>query len=508
MWLLRLLGPAQRAAPPDGGLAWLCVFSGFCTYFLCVGVQYSTGILLSALLSDAGIVQGASRAGVTWAASLMSSMFLFGSLPAGMMVSRIGARAVMLLGCALFIGGCLLGASAESLAAVRAGFFLLGLGCALPSSVVLTEVQRWFSRIRGTASGLVVAGSGVGGVVLGPLVQAQIDVGGWRQGLRFLASLAAVLLPLCALATIPIALPGDAAGAGELAALEAARREEEAAADAAGLQEWGAAPAGAAEAPPPRAPPLVEPQAQPHTLLSLCRHQPLTCLIAYVALYGGAWFVLINHLNNSFRESGTSADAAALLVSAQGAANTVGRLLMGVAADALAKRGVSKLMLLQASVGINGVATALLAFPPLLGALPYQALYYFVNGFFGGSIVSLQAPIVVDFVGIAALPPAFGLLHAFQAPLVLLLPPAFGALRAAAGWSVVWALVGAQIIAAVCCVSFTREPVKGGGPLTLAKVLGACCAVGRGAARSAAEPLEVMEAPTQGGAPVLNRSLN
>ena len=480
--LLPLLGPAQRKAPPDGGpLGWLCVASAFATYLICVGTQYAIGIFLSALLLDAAIVNGATRSDVTWAASLESSMFLFGSLPAGVLLPRIGARAVMLLGALLLSLGCLLAASSDSLAGVRTGFLVLGLGCALPASVALTEVQRWFLRFRGTASGLVVAGSGVGGVVLGPLLQSQIDSGGWRQGLRFLATLAAVLLPLCAAATVPIALPSDD---GEATALDG-RRESEVGGDAA-LREWqggtlgeqslpaepsgfavvaaAATAAAAAELPP-----------QKHTLRSLCRVQPFQCLLFYVGLYGGAWFVLINNLNSSFRESGTSADDAALLVSVQGVANTVGRLLMGVAADVLARRGVSKLMLLQTSVGICGVATALLAFPPLLASLPYQGVYYFINGFFGGSIVSLQPGILVDFVGISNLPPAFGLLHAVQAPLVLMLPPAFGALRTAAGWPLVWGLVGAQIGAAIACVSFVREPVKGGGALTVRKLCECVC---------------------------------
>ena len=104
------------------------------------------------------------------------------------------------------------------------------------------------------------------------------------------------------------------------------------------------------------------------------------------------------------------------------------------------------------------------------------------------SIVSLQAPIVVDLVGINSLPPAFGLLHAVQAPLVLVMPPAYGALRAAAGWPTVWALVGAQILVAISCVGLMQGPDKGGGPFTVGKVLGACCC-GRRGASAANEPL-------------------
>ena len=236
--LLVLLGPVRNhKAPPDGGVfAWLSVASAFLTYCLCVGVQYSTGILLSAIILDSSIAGGGGISEATWAASLMSSMFLFGSLPAGVLVRRVGARAVMLLGCALFAGGAALAAAAGSLAGVRAGFFLLGLGCSLPSSVVLTEVQRWFLRLRGTASGIVVAGSGVGAVVLAPLVQAQIDAGGWRGGLHFLGALAVALLPLCAAATVPIVFPDDEVGNGEGGALEAAARQREEEVDAAALR--------------------------------------------------------------------------------------------------------------------------------------------------------------------------------------------------------------------------------------------------------------------------------
>ncbi len=68
------------------------------------------------------------------------------------------------------------------------------------------------------------------------------------------------------------------------------------------------------------------------------------------------------------------------------------------------------------------------------------------------------------------------------------MPPAYGALRAAAGWPTVWALVGAQILVAISCVGLMQGPVKGGGPFTVGKVLGACCC-GRRGASAANEPL-------------------
>jgi hypothetical protein len=187
--------------------------------------------------------------------------------------------------------------------------------------------------------------------------------------------------------------------------------------------------------------------------------------MTYIGLYGGAWFVIIAHFNSAAREQGTSADDAAILVSVQGFSNTIGRLIVGMCADAL--KSLTKLQLLQCCCFTTALFTALLAVPACLSSFHYQVLYMLINGLFGGSVASLQAPIAADLVGVHNLPASFALIHMIQSPMVLLLPPAAGALRSLVGWPSVWSASGLLVFFASCALSTIKSVRAGGGPWTL-----------------------------------------
>jgi MFS family permease len=420
-------------------------------------------------------------------ASMETSMFLLGSLPAGLLRPHLGARGTMLLGCALLTGGALLAAAAPSLPVLVAAMCLFGLGTALPSTVVLTGVQAWFLTLRGTASGLVVCGSGFGAVVFGPLLQAQIDQGGWRQAMQCIALVSAIGLPLCALGTVPLLLAPQP---------QQPQQQQEGQQQPAGEgSEQPACEPAPAPAPPPPAQAEVEAslRLQRHfedwpcpeeelvsgasggpaapggsQLAALCGSQPFLCFLTMIALYGGAWFIVIAHFNSSCRDNGTSADEAAVLVSLQGLLNILGRLAMGFAADRLTTLGVPKIALLQCNVLVMGTATLALAVPVLQASKAYQFTYAAVNGGFGGSVPALQAPILVDIVGLENLSLAFGLFHAVQAPVVLLAPVAAGALRTALGnWVLVWALTGSVVLCGVGIISCMQGLPSDKAPLTI-----------------------------------------
>ena len=494
------------AAPDGGARAWLNVFATFVIYVTCVGAQYTLGIFLSALVLDTRVTGTRSLAEVSFAASLESACFLLGPLPAGALYARLGPRGVALFGCAVAVCGALLASAADSMPGVYAGFALLGLGCGGPMAASMTAMMSWFNLKRGTASGLAVAGSGVGAVLLAPLLQAQVDAGGWRQALRLLALLLGTTIPACA----AVLRHYDAASAGALAN-DGPRRDVDAAqltsatvTDGSGIgasptsddasptcvedaigrslpaesatvvvdtfMEWpedgvvagGAGAEGGEKAPRAGA---------RKSLAALITTPSLAWFLLYIGTFGGAWFVLIAHLNNAARSTGTSPEDAAFLVSFQGVANTAGRLIIGVGADVLRSHGVTKIMILQMCGVIMSVTTLALAAPAALASAPYKLIYQVLNGLFGGSVASLQAPVVADLVGLENMPAAFGLIHAVQAPLVLLLPPLAGALRAAVGWPAVFAAAGCIVVVSTSALAFIRAPLAGGGPLTLAD----CC---------------------------------
>ena len=123
---------------------------------------------------------------------------------------------------------------------------------------------------------------------------------------------------------------------------------------------------------------------------------------------------------------GSSSDVKGI-VATHGASNMIGRLILGVIVDAFPRRKVFLLVLCSASA-----ATAVLGLV-FTRSLVYAYLAAVVIGGFGGSIMSLQPALIIDCVGIRALPLAQGILGAVQAPPALFGAPLGGVVRQASG---------------------------------------------------------------------------
>jgi MCP family monocarboxylic acid transporter-like MFS transporter 14 len=113
---------------------------------------------------------------------------------------------------------------------------------------------------------------------------------------------------------------------------------------------------------------------------------------------------------------------ASYLIAAIGAANTVGRIILGYISD---KSWVNRLHVYNACLTICGIATA-------LSALCFEfyglATYAVVFGFTIGAYVGLTSVILVDLLGLENLTNAFGLLLLFQGIASFIGPPIGGAL--------------------------------------------------------------------------------
>lgn len=406
-------------------MGWVVVLGAFWGGVIAAGLQYCTGLIAVALSSDP--VLAPSSSAVSWATSLQSCAFLAGALPAGWGVNALGARVTTCIGAGLIVGGFLVAAWLRTLAGVFIFYSLAtGLGCALASAPSVMLVQRWFVTQRAFATGVVISGGGVGAFLLGPMLQAQVDAGGWCHAFRAAAGLAACVLPLAAACLVPI-------GAGE--GLDAATVGGDAATVHKGAQ--------------------LQRRHAERQLLALPSFR-LWCTAQ--GAQGCAWFVTIAHSNATFRDAGTSAADAAWLISLGGLAAVAGRVVMGFVADALAPH-LSRLAVLQICVALAACATALLAVPSLQSSLHCQQLFVLANSFFGGSTASLNSPILIDLVGVELLPIATGLVQAFQALLVLGAPPAAMAIRIALGsWGVVWGAVAALSAVATWACSLIDAP--------------------------------------------------
>ena len=61
---------------------------------------------------------------------------------------------------------------------------LLGVGTCMPYMVAVTIAPAWFTARRGLAMGIILAGTGVGGLVWAPALGVLINAIGFRNSLR------------------------------------------------------------------------------------------------------------------------------------------------------------------------------------------------------------------------------------------------------------------------------------------------------------------------------------
>ena len=145
---------------------------------------------------------------------------LFGFF-AGWIIDRFGPRRLMLVGI-LMAGGALLGLSAMSALWMFYLFYVLNAlgyvcGGPLPNQVLLS---RWFRQGRGKAMGFAYLGIGIGGAVVPWLSYWLAGLWGWRGALRALGVLIVVLAgPMAYFAKEAPVDRNDATGDGGLAPL-------------------------------------------------------------------------------------------------------------------------------------------------------------------------------------------------------------------------------------------------------------------------------------------------
>jgi MFS family permease len=133
-----------------------------------------------------------------------SLTFLFAGLVsplAGWLIQKYPLKRLMLFGCFLLGGGLIVHATAGSATVVYAARVVMGLSLGfvgvLPGVVL---VSNWFVRRRGTALGILLTGTSVGGVVIPPIATPLIERLGWRSAMIVVSLLIwLVLAPAIAL---------------------------------------------------------------------------------------------------------------------------------------------------------------------------------------------------------------------------------------------------------------------------------------------------------------------
>jgi len=127
---------------------------------------------------------------------LLSGVF---SMAAGWLIPRLGLKFLMIIGCLCLGTGLVIHSQATSVWMVYFSRFLMGVSLGfvgVTPNVVL--VSKWFREKRGTALGIMLTGTSIGGVLIPILATPLILSYGWRPAM-LLISMAVWLLLLPAI---------------------------------------------------------------------------------------------------------------------------------------------------------------------------------------------------------------------------------------------------------------------------------------------------------------------
>ncbi|KAF8970248.1 hypothetical protein BGZ46_010555 [Entomortierella lignicola] len=184
------LADIDDGAPPmdTSWYGYIIVLCSFIVYFIVFGTEHTFGVYQEYYTSPSAdpFLQGASSQQIAMIGTLATTFtYLLGAF-SGRFADRAGFRISTVLG-AVIMGGGMIGASfAKSLSTLYiCQGVILGIGSSFVYLPAVSCPAHWFEKYRSIAIGIVVCGSGLGGLILGPLTEYLISNVGVQWTLRF-----------------------------------------------------------------------------------------------------------------------------------------------------------------------------------------------------------------------------------------------------------------------------------------------------------------------------------
>jgi MFS family permease len=327
---------------------------------------------------------GVDRTGLSSAFAVAIAVAFLSGTVTGLLSDRVGPRPVILCGLASVVIGLAATAAAQGPTDFVVRFGLpVGLGVGMIYVPSIAAVQRWFLHRRGLASGLAVAGIGVGTIVV-PMLTAHLAAeAGWREALLSLAVIVAVF---------GLAVAG-------FIDCDPRRR--------------GFHPDGATE------PPAASAEASGASLAQAVRTRTFWLLwIVFIAL-AVVQFLPLVHIAPYALARGASETEAAALIGLIGAGSTAGRFLFGWLGDFVGRRLCLCGMVFAGAAGLG-------VWPNLDDFGQLAALAVFFGAIYGGYI-ALGPAVVTDYFGTRAAGGIIGALYSSRAVGVFVGPVFAGA---------------------------------------------------------------------------------
>ncbi|KAG0033737.1 hypothetical protein BGZ81_007495 [Podila clonocystis] len=369
---------------PEGGFGWLVVFGAFMIQFCGFGFNFSWGVYQEYYLAE-NIFPGATLSQVSWVGGIgASSMFLTGPFQASM-TRRFGIHTIIAAGAVISSSGIILASFTKDLWQLyltQGVLFGLGAGMSIFTSIAVPV--QWFNKRRGLASGITVAGSGIGGAALAPLNRFLISQLGFRWALRITGLMFVVIIfsvMMCIRTRFPIGHRGG---------------------------------------------PIFD--------LSLFKEPGFATMYFMGVLFTFGYLTPVFLLPNYVTDIGMDPRTGATLVGIFSGTNAISRVILGIAAD---KFGRFNILALCTILGGLSCYIFWLNTHNLAMAIVF-VIFYGANG---GGFVSLFPVVAAEVIGVERLAAAVGLLYSGNLFGNLLGTPIASAIVTASGGSYTWAIV-------------------------------------------------------------------
>lgn len=356
---------------------WVIVGLSFTTMAFHMSASFSFALFQVPLIEEFGWSRGA----LSGAFALSMGLYAVCSPKAGAMLEKKGPRALLPWGSVFIGGGLALGSFASSLWHVYLFMGVLpGIGLTISGFVTHSALMpRWFLKNRGLATGVAIAGIGIGSFILMPAVERLIALFGWRAAYLILGgSILLVILPLKILL-----LRNHPADVG---------------------QSVDGAPAP--EAAGPRA---SRPQSVGEVFRRVRTERNFWALVIIVFVIGLNNNSIWSQLQLFFVDAKFSTAFGAFIFGLTGAIRILGSVGMGWASDRMGRKRAQAVSVLLSGVGVGVLLLVPHAGEGAVLAFAFAAIY----GFGVGGMSTCHAAMCADAYGARSLAVIMGLLEIF-----------------------------------------------------------------------------------------------
>lgn len=355
--------PLTKTTKPGFFYGYIVVALAFLITVILGGTLYTFGVFFKPLSDEFGWTRAATSGAFSLFMVLHGLLYIF----TGRLNDRFGPRLVM-SGCGLFLGlGYLLMSQTNTLWHLYLFYgVIIAVGMSGGYVPLISTVTRWFVKRRGLMTGIAVAGTGAGTMIMPPVASWLISNYGWRTSYAVIGLMVLVVVIAAAqfLKRAPSQIQQLPYGQSEV-------QKESTSLEAGGL-----------------------------TLQEAIRTRYFWLLCVTFFGFGAFLQAVMVHIVPHATGLEIPATTAANIFIAIGGLSVVGRIVMGSASDRIGNRTALLIGLV--------LTTAVLAW--LLVAKEMWMFYLFaaVFGFAYGGLVSVQSPLVAELFGMRSHGVIFG----------------------------------------------------------------------------------------------------